>query len=1068
MCIRRLLSVIAAAALLSIAPSHADSLTTEAWNYLQDRNNVIEFVCQESYPPFEFVDENGESSGIAVELVRWLATELDFRASFSHVPLQQAQEGVLSGRYDAMTTLFRSENPDERFNVTPVLFNVPVSVFIRTGRADIRTPTDLNGKTIAMQSGDYAQDFLDAQGTAYTLVLTRDTAQAVDAVMSGRADALIGGEQMVFYHLYAAELTDALKKAGEPLYVGQYSMAVAHNNKALLSLLSKGVEKAKADGIVAKISRKWLGIEYTPFGFRMVRYIRYIVVGVGLLLAAVLLFWIWDVRLTYRVQERTRQLQRSEERLRTVFQNSPDAIFIEDENGTILDANPVACSFHHMSRNELVGRNIVELVPEGFRKEAQREFRKWFTGEMKLYEGVSHTADGREVPVEIVGAPMRYEGKTAVLLLVRDLTDRRDAEQALRKSEMRYRGLIEAQNNFIVRVNPQGRFTFVNEAFCRFIGRSQAELIGHSFEPLIYPDDLPIPTKVVETLLAGQEQVVTVEHRMRTPARVAWVNWENIAVYDEDGRMTEIQCMGHDITEQRRIREALQESEKRLQFLFEGIPHIAVQGYNADRKAIYWNRASEKLYGYSKQEALRRKIEELVIPPDRRSETVEAIRNWVENGVPIPSGEVTKRTRDGEEVAVYTSRLATHNQRGEWEMYVVDVDLSALKRAERELLTAKENAERANRAKTEFLANMSHELRTPMNGMMGMTQLLLESGASAEQREYLETIMESARELMRIIDELLDISCIEAGEMRLQPVSFNPRETVEKAALLFTTRAGRKGIDFSMAVEESVPQALYGDVGRIRQILINLIGNALKFTRQGRIEIRVRAEEQDGICRIFFEVADTGIGIPPEKQPLIFEKFMQVDTSLQREYGGAGLGLSITRRLVELMGGTISVESEVGKGSVFRFDLVLAPSEEIPLPAPKPPPDKTMLFRANILLVEDNLVNSRVAAAMFKKLGCRVTTSTSGAEAVRQLSLHKHTLFDIIFMDCQMPGIDGFETTRSIRRMAGALRDIPIVAMTARALDEDRRRCLEAGMDDYLAKPVSPDSLIAILQKYCG
>jgi PAS domain S-box-containing protein len=1068
MYIRRLLSVFAAAAVLSVAPLYAVSLTAEAWDYLQTHDSVIEFVCQESYPPFEFVDENGESSGMAVELVRWLATELDFRASFSHVPLQQAQQGVLSGRYDVMTTLFHSENPDERFNTTPVLFNVPVSVFIRTGRADIRTPTDLNGKTIAMQSGDYAQEFLDAQGTAYTLILTRDTAQAVDAVMAGRADALIGGEQMVFYSLYAAELTDALKKIGEPLYVGQYSMAVASGNEALLSILNKGVEKAKAGGLVAKISRKWLGIEYTPFGFQMVRYIRYIGIGVGLLLAALLLFWIWDVRLAHRVQERTRQLQRSEERLRTVFQNSPDAIFIEDEDGTVLEANPVACAFHKMSRDELVGRNIAGLIPENFRKEARRELRKWFTGEMKRYEGISHTADGREVPVEIIGAPMRYEGKTAVLLLVRDMTDRRSAELALRESELRYRGLVEAQNSFIVRVDPQGRFTFVNEAFCRFVGRTRVELIGQSFEQLIDPADLAIPKKAVETLLAGQERVVTVEHRMRTLTHTAWVNWENIAVCDEDGLVTEIQCMGHDITERRRIREALQESEKRLQFLFEGIPHIAVQGYSADRKAIYWNRASEKLYGYSKQEVLRRKIEELVIPPERRTETVEAIENWVENGVPIPSGEVTKHTRAGEEVAVYTSRLATHNQRGEWEMYVVDVDLSELKRAERELLTAKEHAERANRAKTEFLANMSHELRTPMNGMMGMTQLLLENSASNEQRESLETIMESARELMRIIDELLDISCIEAGEVRLQPAPFNPRETVEKAVLLFTARAGQKGIDLSVAVEESVPSALYGDAGRIRQIFINLISNALKFTHEGRIEIRARAEDQDGISRIFFEVADTGIGIPPDKQKLVFEKFMQVDASLRREYGGAGLGLSITRRLVELMGGTISVESEIGKGSVFRFDLLLAPSEDIPLPAPEPPPAETVLFPANILLVEDNLVNRKVAAAMLKKLGCRVTTCASGAEAVRQLSLNRHSLFDMIFMDCQMPGMDGFETTRSIRRMVGALRDIPIVAMTAHALEDDRRRCLDAGMDDYLAKPVSPDALIAVLQKYCG
>jgi PAS domain S-box-containing protein len=632
---------------------------------------------------------------------------------------------------------------------------------------------------------------------------------------------------------------------------------------------------------------------------------------------------------------------------------------------------------------------------------------------------------------------------------------------------MRYRGLIEAQSNFIVRIDAAGLFTFANAAFCRFLGCERDELIGQDFRSYIYHDDKAVPERAIEALVSRRERVVAVEHRMRARACTAWVQWENMAVFDESGRVVEIQSVGQDITERRRIYEALQESEKRLRFLFEEIPHIAVQGYNIAREAIFWNRASEELYNYSKKEVLGRKMEDLVLPLDRREEMVNEFENWVKTGTPIPSGEMMKRTADGTPVAVYSSRLATRNQRGEWEMYVIDVDLSELKHASEELVQAKEYAERANRAKSEFLANMSHEIRTPMNGVMGMTHLLLDTKLTAEQRNHIQTIMESTQELMQIIDELLDISRIEAGEVRLRPEPFNMRETVEKAALLFADRAGRKGVDISVAIHDSVPKQMLGDSGRIRQILINLVGNALKFTHDGHIQIRIQAEREEGGWNLIADVKDTGIGMTPELQEHIFEKFMQGDTSSTREYGGAGLGLAITRQLVHLMGGKISVVSEVNKGTTFRFNLKLGSIEtEKPAAASSPPvPGKMEQITADVLLVEDNLVNQKVAAAMIKKAGCKVIVVPNGARALEQIALRK---FDLIFMDCQMPVMDGFEATRAIRQMVGDIRDVPIIAFTAHALKGDRQRCLDAGMNDYVAKPVHRDDLIAILKKYCG
>ena len=1066
---RRFLLNCVVAVFLTATASHAVNLTTDEQAWLDDHGGKVRFANTENYPPFEFLEENGNLRGMAVDLGMWMAAKSGFKAEFFHMTLKEARADVLSGKYDVVACFFYSKERAKEFGFTPVVFQVPASIFVPEASTDIKTVRDLSGKLIAVPEKDYVEEFILQQGIDCQVLPTPSFKQAVEAVALGRADALIGDEQVVYHYLYENGWAGQVKKTGRPLYVGQCCMAVASTNRTLLSILSKGVAQARADGVIERVEDAWLGLKYTTLGFQVVRYIQYVVIGVGILLVAVLFFWLWDVHLARTVQKKTSQLRNSEERLRTIFQNSPDAIFIEDENGVVLDANPKACAFHGMTHSELVGCNVLDLVPEAHREEVKNEFSKWFTGALHRYEGTAHSGTGEDVPVEVIGTLLRYEGRMAVLLLMRDMTERKMAEQALKESERRYRGLIETQSNLIVRVDLDGKLTFVNEAFCRFVGRNRGELIGEYLDAYIYYDDVDTQGKTLEALTGRHERVVTAEHRMRARTQSAWVRWENIAVFDENGGIVEIQSVGQDVTESRRTHEALQESERRLHFLFEELPHIAVQGYNAERTAIFWNRASEKLYGYSKQEALGKKIEDLVYLADQRDERVAAFEAWVLDGEEIPSGEMIKHDADGREVSVYSSRLATRNRQGGWEVYVIDINLSELKRASEELVKAKEYAEKANRAKSEFLANMSHEIRTPMNGVMGMTGLLLETKLDEEQRDHLQTIMESTQELLGIIDELLDISRIEAGEVRLTPEPFSPREMVEKIIQLFIDRAAKKGVDLSVAIHPNVPEKMMGDAGRIRQILINLVGNALKFTQDGHIQIRMMADKVDDGWNLLVDVKDTGIGMTPELQERVFEKFTQGDSSSKRKYGGTGLGLAITRQLVELMGGHISVTSEEGNGTSFDFNLRLSDldtgGDASEMAEAASTPELLPQINADILLVEDNLVNQKVATAMLKKLGCRVWVAPNGAQALKQISERK---FNLIFMDCQMPIMDGFEATRSIRQMVGAIRDIPIVAMTAHALKEDREECLASGMNDYLAKPVHRDKLIAVLRKYCG
>ncbi len=545
-------------------------------------------------------------------------------------------------------------------------------------------------------------------------------------------------------------------------------------------------------------------------------------------------------------------------------------------------------------------------------------------------------------------------------------------------------------------------------------------------------------------------------------------------------------ALARSIEARRRAERHVRKQAALFQLMSDNVPSpIFLKG--VDGCYLACNHAFERLMGHPREAILGRRIQDFLSPEEvgPHEEVDRALLR--DGGTRHYEARFGGSGANGRDLLVAKSAVRDEDERVVGVTAAL-VDITERKSAEREarrrleaLRQAKEAAEAGTHAKSEFLAVMGHELRTPLNAVLGATGLLLDGPLGREQREQAEMARTAGQALLDLIDDLLDFSRIEAGRLDLERVAFDPRWLAEDTVALVAATAEGKGLKLSCRVAPDVPRRVCGDPGRLRQVLLNLLTNAVKFTERGQIAVLfdLGGHDGDGIV-LRLRVRDTGVGIAPEFLPHLFEPFTQGENSTRRRYGGAGLGLAITRRLVELMGGAIEASSTPGEGSEFTCTVRLgeaAPEEEpaaserrAASPADPPRPRSSPVRRRQVLLAEDNLANQRVTRAQLTRLGCDVDVAGDGHEAIAAVARRQYAVarrqYDVVFMDCQMPGVDGFDATREVRRREGDGPHVPIVALTANALRGDRERCLAAGMDDYLAKPTDLGSLEQALERH--
>jgi len=782
------------------------------------------------------------------------------------------------------------------------------------------------------------------------------------------------------------------------------------------------------------------------------------------------------------IQDITDRVQVVLQQIHNIMEASPDAMLKIGTDGQIRYANAMAHQTFGYPPGRMNGMPLEDLIPPTLRGAHREHFLTFFLESRARVMGqerdiLALRADGTTFSIEISLSPIVVGHERLAIAALQDITERKRIQQATENDRKRLQTILMTATDGIHILNEAGVLIEANDAFLQMLGYDRSAIGNLHVTDWDKAQEWPVIRANLEKLLAAQGTFdLETVHTTR------------------DGRTLEVEvhCRGieiagakylyassHDISERKRAMADLLESEARFRTMFDQSP-VSILIHDKESGAIIdANRTAYQSYGLTSLEALQAYDIWMEAPF-----ALEDALDWIARAADAPQTFEWQSRKITGEIFWEQVNLRSVVISGAERILSIAVDISARKQAEAELdryrahleelvrtrttelEDAKEAAESANVAKSQFLANMSHEIRTPMNAILGLTHILKNEITNPEQLSKVHKVDRSSQHLLGILNDILDLSKIEAGAFTLEQAPLNLAAVIDNVGSIMAERIAEKGLAFPRECDPALAAlTLSGDPLRLGQILINLLGNAAKFTERGQVALRARlVGRQEQSVEVRFEVEDTGIGITPEQQSRLFRQFEQADSSTTRRFGGTGLGLSICRHLARLMGGDAGVSSVFGQGSTFWITVRLPLADPATLASlPVPAPGDAIPVGTHVLLVEDNEINQEIATELLESLGLAVSIAGNGQEALDFCRVQR---VELILMDMQMPVMDGIEATGHLRRMPGWTAEVPIVAMTANAFDEDRRRCLEAGMNDFIAKPVNPGILSEVLGRW--
>lgn len=782
---------------------------------------------------------------------------------------------------------------------------------------------------------------------------------------------------------------------------------------------------------------------------------------------------LWNYTDITEIRKAQHEIGQSELKNRLIMNSALDAIITIDISGRITFWNPQAEKTFGWTEEEVLGKNLADtIIPPLYQSTHKRGMNHYLaTGEgpvlNKQLELSAINSQGEEFPIELSIVPITQGDTLFFCSFIRDISTRKKNEEALRKSEQLWQFALEGAGDGVWEYNFQTGEVYFSKQYKKMLGYEENEFPNESSEWLsrIHPDDLAIIQKTDEEYASGKISSHHREYRIQHKSgHYLWILDRGMMVSaTEDEKPLRIIGTHTDITERKLAEQGLRINEEKYRSIITNM-NLGLLEVDTDERIQFINNSFCEMSGYMADELIGRKASELFV----RSENAEIMES---------KNELRKRgMSDAYEIAV-------KNKRGELKWWLISgaprfddkgqligsigihLDITQQKALEYELIEARELAEQSARSQEMFLANMSHEIRTPLNAIMGMSRELQKTALTRQQKSYLEAVNSAGEQLLVVINDILDISKIQAGKLHIENIGFRLREIGDRVMQVMSHRAEEKGISLVCSTDTRVHPVLIGDPYRLNQVLLNLISNGIKFTEKGTVEVICKVEEDniDG-QRISFTVKDTGIGMDKEFTQRIFENFSQEDRSVARRFGGTGLGMAISKQLVSLMNGDIQVESEKGVGTKVYFWLSFRKGSETEIASKaQVPTDNRILNGKKILLAEDNEMNRLVATTVLQPYGTIIEEVINGQEAVEAI---RTGYYDLVLMDVQMPIMDGLEATRRIRRDLQS--SIPIIALTANAIKGENEICFAAGMNDYLTKPFKEEDLVSLMAKWMG